>query len=514
MEHFTYMIIGAGPAGLQMGYYLQQHGTSYVIFEQADQAGRFFTTYPRHRKLLSINKIYTGYSDSDSRLRYDWNSLISDDENLVFRNYSEQYFPDSHDLQRYLADYAQACDLPIRYNTNVTHIAKPGDHFVVTTSTDQAYTCERLIVATGLFTPMIPDIYGLELCETYENCSIDPKDFVDQKVMIVGKGNSAFETADALLEVTRKVQICGPRFVELAWKSHYVGDLRAVNNNFLDTYQLKGQNNILDAEFRGVVEQPERGDLLAEIYSHARQRSDFFYCDRVILCTGFRFDTSLFDTNCHPQLVYKDKLPALTSEWESVNIKDLYFIGTLMQSRDFRKTMSGFIHGFRHNIEAFDHMLRSKYEGESWRGMHRLPMEASALANMVLERISTSPGMLLQPGFLCDVLVVPEEEPACYYKDMPLDYVHDHAYGQQQHYYTITLEYGEDAGEHDPFAMPRGVGVEEDVYIHPIIRRYDGDTLVDRFYLSDDLDNDWRQDHHAQALQDFFERQLNSLPRL
>lgn len=61
MEHFTYMIIGAGPAGLQMGYYLQQHGTSYVIFEQADQAGRFFTTYPRHRKLLSINKIYTGY---------------------------------------------------------------------------------------------------------------------------------------------------------------------------------------------------------------------------------------------------------------------------------------------------------------------------------------------------------------------------------------------------------------------------------------------------------------------
>jgi hypothetical protein len=33
----------------------------------------------------------------------------------------------------------------------------------------------------------------------------------------------------------------------MAWKTHYVGNLRAVNNNFLDTYQLKSQNVILDA---------------------------------------------------------------------------------------------------------------------------------------------------------------------------------------------------------------------------------------------------------------------------
>ena len=96
MEHFTYIVIGAGPAGLQMGFFLQNNRDSYVILERAGQVGNFFSKYPRHRKLLSINKVYTGYTNMDSRLRYDWNSLLSDDENLVFKHYSQHYFSCKH----------------------------------------------------------------------------------------------------------------------------------------------------------------------------------------------------------------------------------------------------------------------------------------------------------------------------------------------------------------------------------------------------------------------------------
>jgi hypothetical protein len=129
---------------------------------------------------------------------------------------------------------------------------------------------------------------------------------------------------------------------------------------------------------------------------------------------------------------------------------------------------------------------------------------------MILQRISTSPGLFLQPGFLCDVLVLPDDETASalYYKDMPRDYVQDHWYGQQPHYYVITLEYHDRIGDHDPFALPRGIGVPEDFYLHPMVRRYAADTLVDRFYLPDDLDNDWRHEEHARALRDYFDRQL------
>jgi hypothetical protein len=38
-------------------------------------------------------------------------------------------------------------------------------------------------------------------------------------------------------------------------------------------------------------------------------------------------------------------------------VPDLYFTGTLMQSRGFHKSSSGFIHGFRYNITALHRML-------------------------------------------------------------------------------------------------------------------------------------------------------------
>ena len=357
----------------------------------------------------------------------------------------------------------------------------------------------------------MPKIEGIEWCENYAECSINPDDFKDQTVMIVGKGHSAFETADNLLESARKIQICGPHAVKLAWASHYAGDLRAVNNNFLDTYQLKGQNNILDGELRRVSRHANR-QLDAEVYFASRQRSYTFPCDRVIICAGFRFDDSIFSPECRPALVHHDKLPALTSAWESVNVKNLYFIGTLMSSRDFKTTMSTFIHGFRHNIEAFDQMLVRTYEGQPWRRATQLSLDADALADMVIRRVSTAPGLFLQPGFLCDVVTVADDDPeVTYYEDMPVDYAHDQDYGRHRHYYVITLEYGKTTGYHDPFAMPRGVGVPEDFYVHPVIRRCEGDKEAERFYLPDDLDNDWRQAEHVQVLQAYFDRQLTAL---
>ena len=72
IEH-DYLIIGAGPAGLQLGYFFEKNGRDYLILEAGESAGTFFEHYPRHRKLLSINMIYTGYCDPDVQLRYDWN---------------------------------------------------------------------------------------------------------------------------------------------------------------------------------------------------------------------------------------------------------------------------------------------------------------------------------------------------------------------------------------------------------------------------------------------------------
>ena len=56
-EELDYLIIGAGPAGLQLGYFLQRAGSNYLVLEAAETAGSFYRKFPRHRKLISINRM-------------------------------------------------------------------------------------------------------------------------------------------------------------------------------------------------------------------------------------------------------------------------------------------------------------------------------------------------------------------------------------------------------------------------------------------------------------------------
>ena len=41
-EAVDYLIIGAGPAGLQLGYFLHRAGRDYVILERGETAGDFY----------------------------------------------------------------------------------------------------------------------------------------------------------------------------------------------------------------------------------------------------------------------------------------------------------------------------------------------------------------------------------------------------------------------------------------------------------------------------------------
>ena len=40
--HFNYIILGAGPAGLQLGYYFEKDGEDYKILESGASVGTFF----------------------------------------------------------------------------------------------------------------------------------------------------------------------------------------------------------------------------------------------------------------------------------------------------------------------------------------------------------------------------------------------------------------------------------------------------------------------------------------
>src|SRR4051794_30837727 len=109
-----YLVVGAGPAGIQAGYYLERAGRDYLVVEAGDAPGTFFTRFPRHRTLISINKVHTGWDDPELRLRTDWNSLLSDEGAPLFTSVTPRYFPAADDYVGYLADFAATHRLRIR----------------------------------------------------------------------------------------------------------------------------------------------------------------------------------------------------------------------------------------------------------------------------------------------------------------------------------------------------------------------------------------------------------------
>jgi thioredoxin reductase len=505
-----YLIIGAGPAGLQLGYFLGRAGRDYLVLEAGPTPGTFFRTFPRHRRLISINKPHTGCDDPELNLRMDWNSLLSDDPRLRFTRYSPRYFPDAGDLLRYLTDFAAAARLRVRYDTRASSVTREGGPFRVTDARGEVYEASRLIVATGVSRPFVPPIPGIEHAEQYGVVPVHPSEFTDQRVLVIGKGNSGFETADNLIETAAVIHVAGPESIRMAWRTHYVGHLRAVNNNLLDTYQLKSQNALLD----GTVERIDRRDggyLVTVRFSRADEVTKDIPYDRVIVCTGFRFDASIFDASCKPDLVIDDRFPAQTSEWESVNVPDLYFAGTLMQVRDFKRSTGGFIHGFRYGIRALHRILERKYHDVPW--PHRaLPADPAVLADAVLARVNRTSALWQQFGFLCD-LVVPGAE-SRYYEELPVDYVRAGSFGDT--YFAITLEYGPDHDRFDPFDVSIGRITQADAensdkgrYLHPVVRHYLGGELRGEHHVTENLENEWDDPVvHREPLRAFLAREL------
>ena len=247
------IIIGAGPAGLQAAYFFKKYNINYLVLEKNKICGSFFNHYPHSGKLISINKKYTGSDNKDFNLRHDWNSLLND-EQLLFTNYSDNYYPDSDKLVEYLNDFAKKNELNIKFNKQVLKIDKKEDNkfYISIKNSDEIYICDKLIIGTGLSKPNIPEL-ELDIKDKINHYADFPKgyflnkenlnEYKNKSVLFLGSGNASYELANILNDYTSNILILGklPQR-KYAITSHYSGDIRSVYLPFLDTFLLKSLN--------------------------------------------------------------------------------------------------------------------------------------------------------------------------------------------------------------------------------------------------------------------------------
>jgi len=177
------LVIGAGQAGLAVGYYLQQHGISYHIIGKEKRIGDVWRN--RYDSLtLFTPRAYS--SLPGLKLAGDPNGYATKDE-----------------IADYLQAYADYHTLSVQLDTEVVSLRQTGGQYAVHTNQGDILA-HQVIVATGPFQkPFIPEFaQGLsdKVYQIHTAEYINPSQLQDGSVLVVGGGNSGAQIAVELCE--------------------------------------------------------------------------------------------------------------------------------------------------------------------------------------------------------------------------------------------------------------------------------------------------------------------------
>lgn len=469
VQYYENIIIGAGPAGLQAAYYFQKYEIDYIVLEKSDKCGSFFEHLPHSGKLTSINKRHTGSTNKDFNLRHDWNSLLND-KNLTFNKFSNEYYPSKEHMVEYLNSYYENNNLNIEFNSNVAKVEKINENgeqlklnYRITIAAEgvkgldcateegegvrgldcaaKLFECDRLFIAIGMSDPIIPEQYtALNASGEIKHYSQYPKDyfinnlsnFTNKRVLLIGGGNSSYELANMLNNTASSILIMSKSRRKWAMASHYSGDIRSVYLPYIDTFLLKGLNAIDDLQWRVVcVEKDERGKYITMIKTNDKEgvmvypvdENNLF--DEVILCTGWKFNKSIFQFPI--EMIRNDKYPALGLNYGSINNKNLFFIGAAMHGFDYGRSSGGFIHGFRYLIKSCIHQLFGLSTKNSFKKFDIINkngfnnVEYNKFINFIVERINTASSLYQMFGILSDKFYMMANGDLLYLKDIHIN---------------------------------------------------------------------------------------------
>ncbi len=241
------VIIGAGPAGMASTLGAIENKLRYVTLEQEGSLGGAIFQYPRNKiamtapvKLPIIGKVKMGEISKEALLEF-WNGVV------------------------------KKTSMKINFNERMENITKTDKGFVVKTN-KQTYNTRTVLLAIGRRgTPRKLGVPGEDLPKVVYSL-IDPEQYRNMHVLVVGGGDSALEAACSIADEPGTT-------VTISYRSEAFGRGKPKNRERLEALEARGKIKVmLKSNVKGVTKDKVSVEYQGQIIELAN--------DAIIVCAG------------------------------------------------------------------------------------------------------------------------------------------------------------------------------------------------------------------------------------
>jgi putative flavoprotein involved in K+ transport len=187
-ERIDTIVIGAGQAGLSVGYHLARRGVPFVILDAGERIG------DQWRKRWDSLRLFTP-------------ARFSSLDGLPFPADADS-FPTKDAMGDYLEAYARTFALPVRCGVRVERVSRLGERFLVVAG-DQRFEADNVVVAMANYqrprVPAFANELDPRIVQLHSFDYRNPAQFQEGAVLVVGAGNSGAEIA---LDAARAHDTC------------------------------------------------------------------------------------------------------------------------------------------------------------------------------------------------------------------------------------------------------------------------------------------------------------------
>ncbi|WP_010676613.1 flavin-containing monooxygenase [Bacillus timonensis] len=321
---YDVVIIGAGQAGLAMGFYLKKTNQSFLLLDKAKEIGETW------------------------RNRYDSLTLFtpraySELPNLELKG-PRQGYPTKDEVADYLAQFASHHSIPIQMNTTVTKVTKEEKEFKIET-TVETIQAKNVVIATGpfqeAFIPSFAKNLPNHIRQVHSSQYKNPTQLKDGPVLVVGGGNSGAQIAVELAEDRRVYLSVGQKLTfipqdiggkSIFWWFEKLGILKASTTSKLGTFIKSRPDPIFGFELKKAI---QSGKVTIKPRTTNIKEDTFCFEDKsevkvpnIVWATGF---ISNYPWLQIPNVFHQNGRPQHTRG--VTNIKGLYFLGLPWQYR-------------------------------------------------------------------------------------------------------------------------------------------------------------------------------------